>query len=1058
MLSQINDRKHPAGGATEPGLQACLFLFLFHYIRQKAMTKKCFPLLLLLFLAFHQDAMAQRSAIHDEPDATYRQAKELFHKEKYGAARQLFLLTIERINDPKDVLQADATLYSAICAAELFNPDAETLLLSFLEDHPAHHGQKQARFHMGNIKYRQRDYDEAVTWYARLVPRDIDRDRRDEFVFKKGYSHFMTESLATARQLFGQITDATSSYYGPATYYHGHVAYLTGDYDAAMRSFQQLTDDRHFGPVVPYYIVHIYYLQGRYDALLEHAPALLEESTPRRAAEIARLIGEAHFQQSQYAEAIPYLEQFIHHGRGAAGREDHYQLGFALYMTGRMEEAIPQLERAITEADEMTQNAYFHLASAYIKTGQKRFARNAFMQAHQIGIIEDIARESLFNYALLSFELSYDPHNEAILSFQKYVSEYPASPRTEEALGYLADLYLTTRNYKDALTSLEQVSLDTPRLREAYQRVTFFRGVELFNNGAFRDAIAHFEKAQQYTENREILASSIYWMGEAHYRQGQYDEAISRHETFLVTPGASSLDLYPQANYSIGYAYFKKEQYSNAIPAFRKYVAAPGEDPRMVNDAVLRIADAYFITKQYHQAMDFYNRAINLDVIDTDYAVFQKGLVYGITGNFIRKISTMESLITDYPRSSFIDDGKYEIANTWLILDNNTRAKDFFYQVIDQHPNSSYAQSAMLKTGLIYYNENEDMKALDMFKTVVEQYPGTTQAEEALASIRTIYVGLDRVEEFVRFTEEIGIADITTAQEDSLVYQAAEQRYMQGDCAQAIQSFNNYLDRFPGGIFAVNAQYYRSECLFRTNEQQRALEGYQFVIDRPRSKFLENALLRASGIEYNQGNYEEALPYYHQLEEVAEVRNNLLVARKGTMRCLVHMERHQEAMEAANAVLNTDKLSQEEEQEALLVRGLSALSVQQTAVARESLQQVVEIAENRRAAEAMYNLALITFRQGNYEEAEEQIFEYINKLSAYDHWLAKTFLLLADLYIETDNTFQAKHTLESIIENVEDDDLRIKAENKLEFILEQERMMERRQEKDTIEIELGERE
>ncbi len=1020
------------------------------------MTKKYFPLLLLLILAFQQGAFPQQSAIHDEPDATYRQALELFNKEKYGAARQLFLQTIEHINNPKDVLQANATLYSAICAAELFNPDAETLLLTFLENHPSHHGQKQARFHMGNLKYRQRDYEEAVHWYGRLQPHDIERDRRDEFVFKKGYSLFMTGSYATARQLFGQITDAASSYYGPATYYHGHVAYLTGDYNAAMHSFQQLTDDRHFGPVVPYYIVHIYYLQERYDALLEYAPALLEEATPRRAAEIARLIGEAYFQQSQYAEAIPHLEEFIHHGRGAADREDHYQLGYALYVTGRYEEAIPQLERATAEADEMTQNAYYHLASAYIKTGQKRFARNAFMQAHQIGIAEDIARESLFNYALLSFELSYDPHNEAILSFQKYVSEYPESPRTEEAIGYLADLYLTTRNYKDALTSLEQVSLDSPRLREAYQRVTFLRGVELFNNGDFRDAITHFEKTQRYTEHREILASSIYWMGEAHYRRGQYDEAISRHEEFLVTPGAPSLDIFNQANYSIGYAHFKKEQYSNAIPALRKFIAAADEDPRMINDAMLRIADSYFITKQYQPAMDFYNRAIDLDVIDTDYAVFQKGLVYGITGNYDQKISTMASLIRNHPQSSFIDDGKYEIANSWLILDDNTQAKNYFYQIIEQHPKSSYVQSAKLKTGLIYYNENEDAKALDMFKKVVGQYPGTAQAEEALASIRTIYVGLDRVDEFVRFTEEMGIADITTAQEDSLVYQAAENRYMQGDCANAIQSFTNYLERFPGGIFAVNANFYRSECLFRTNEHQRALEGYQFVIDRPRSKFLENALLRASGIEYNLGNYEEAFAYYQQLEDVAEVRNNLLVARKGKMRSMYRMERHQEALDAATAVLDTDKLSREEEQEALLIQGLSALATQQTDMAGEALQKVTEIAENRRAAEAMYNLALITFRQGDYQAAEEQIFDYVNKLSAYDYWLAKTFLLLADVYIETDNIFQAKHTLESIIENYEGDDLRTKAQNRMQFILEQERMMEEPQEKDTIEIELGE--
>ncbi len=1012
--------------------------------------------LLLCILAWIQAANAQQTTIYEDPDATYRQAMELYEKKQYGAAKQLFLQSIKQINDQKDQRQANAALFAAICAAELFHPDTEALLDHFMHHHPTHHGQSLAWFHMGNLKYRKRNHEQALQWYARLEPGNVEKSRRDEFLFKKGYSHFMTESYDAAGRLFEQIRNPGSDYYNPSVYYSGHVAYIRGDYDRAIGLFRQLSDDRSFGPVVPYYIVQIYYLQERFDDLLGFAPDLLKEASPQRTSEISRLIGEAYFQKSRYDEAIPYLEDYIRRHRSAAGREDHYQLGFALYMTGRYQESIPHLERAIAEEDELTQNAYYHLASAYVETGQKRFARNAFSQAHQVGILADIARESLFNYALLSFELSYDPHNEAIRSFQKYIEEYPGSPRTQEAYAYLVDLYMTTRNYKDALASLEQVPLDTPKLREAYQRVSFYRGVELFNNNDFRSAIEHFEKTQRFRENREMFAASIYWMGEAHYRLGQYDKAISQYESFLITPGAFPLGIFNQANYSLGYAHFKKEAYEKAIPAFRRYIAAADEDPRMINDAVLRIADAYFITKQYRPAMDFYNRAIDMDILDTDYAVFQKGLVYGITGLFDQKIATMTSLIQKYPQSSFIDDGMYEIANTWLILNNNENAKNQFYRLITRYPNSSYAQSATLKTGLIYYNENEDEKALEVFREVAKQYPGTSQAEEALASIRTIYVGLDRVDEYVRLTEELGMADVTAAQEDTLVYQAAENRYMQGDCANAVVSFNNYLDRFPDGIFALNAHFYRSECLFRTNEFQLALEGYRYVIERPRSKFLENALLRASGIEYMMGRYEPALAFYQQLEDVAEFRNNLLVARKGIMRSFYALERHREAIEAAGTVLRTDRLSQDEEQEALLIHGMSSLALHDLEQARESLLKVVEIAENRRAAEAMYSLALITFRQGRYESAEDEIFTYINKLSAYEDWLAKTFLLLADVYIETGNTFQAKHTLESILENYDGEELLQKAQNRLDFILDQEQIMDEQEVEESIEIDIGE--
>ena len=1017
------------------------------------MTRKIFLILMLSTISLN--GIAQQTAIHQDPEATYQQALELYNKEKYGAARQLFLQVKTQTDDKSSSIHAGASLYAAICAAELFNPDAEDLIRHFMKTHPTHVGQRIARFHLANIKYRQRNYSEAKKWFATLEAGDVERGRRDELLFKKGYSYFMEGKATEARALFARISDPSSAYYSPASYYYGHIAYTKGNHTDALERFEALTEDAAFGPVVPYYIVHIYFLEQRFDELLEVAPGLLEQATPGRVPEMSRLIGEAYAEISQYEAAIPYLETYMDDAGTAASRDDHYQIGFAYFITGAFEQAIPHLEKVTSESGTLAQNAYYHLGYSYVQTGQKRFARNAFREAYQMEYLADIAQESLFKYALLSFELSYDPYNEAILSFQKYINQYPDSPRREEAYTYLVDLYLTTRNYKDALTSLENTIPDTPKLREAYQRVTYFRGVELFNNGDFQNAIDHFEKTRNYQENSVLVTSSLYWTGEAYYRLGQLDNSRNAHQQFLALPAARTLNYYQRANYSIGYTHFKQESYSAAIPAFRTFIRAGDEDPRMINDAILRVADSYFINKDYRNAMAFYDRAIEMNVLDTDYAVFQKGLVYGILGNFEDKIATMNRVINDYPHSSFVDDSKYETANSYLILDNNQKAREFFSYVISQHPNSTYVQSAMLKTGLIHYNNNEDELALNMFMDVIRKFPATSQAQEALAAMQIIYVELDRVEEYVQLTQDLGIADITTAQQDSLTYQAAENRYLQGDCNSAIQSFSNYLERFPEGFFAIHANFYRSECYFRSEQLQRAYEGYRFVVEGPRTKFLENALLRTSGIQFQMGHYERALGYFQQLEEHASTRANTLTARTGIMRSNYNLERHADALDAAQAVLNTDKITTEAEQEAHLIRGLSAKVLNQYDIAIESLTKTKNLTENQRAAEAMYNLALITFKQGKYEEAEEQIFNYVSKLTAYDFYLAKTFLLLADVYLEKDNAFQAKHTLQSIIDNYDGAAIRREAQNKLDFILEMEKSMEQIRETDTLEVEFG---
>lgn len=1018
------------------------------------MIKKSFALLVLCLMLFSSGAKSQVSAIYDEPDALYRQALELFNKEKYAAAQRLFLQVLEDKTNPPTETQASALYYAGVCALELFNPDAESYLTSFIGLHTTHPRQNIARFHMGGIKYRDRKYQDAIGWYAQVDQYPLTQEQREEYLFKKGYSHLMTDDLANARQLMYQIRNTSSHYYGPANYYYGHIAYMQKDYQTALLAFENLVDDRNFGPIVPYYITHIYFLQQKYDQLLAYAIPLLQDANPRRGPEISRLIGEAYFQQGNYRQAIPYLDTYISQSGSRITREDHYQIGFAYFSNREYQKAVQHFERVTGGSDLLAQNAWYHLASCYLEINQKRFARNAFQSAYQMKFDENIAQDALFNYAKMSFELSLDPYNEAILSFQKYIAEYPQGARIQEAYSHLVDLFLTTRNYKDALASIEQIPINTSRLRTAFQRIAYYRGVELFNNGDFRGAITHFEKSRRYPEVRQIAAQCLYWQAEAHYRLEQYDQAISTHEAFLLSPGAFSLPQYNRANYSLGYAHFKKQNYPRAITAFRKFLGEPGLDRRLQNDASLRVADSYFITKNYPLALEYYDRAITQNAIDTDYAIFQKALVMGVTGKYPEKNNILSNLLSRFPNTGLAADARYEMANTYLILDNNQQALNYFNQVISNHPNSSYVKSAMLKSGLIHFNNNEDARALEVFKRVVNSYPGTAESQEALVSIRNIYVSLDQVEEFVRFSQGLGFANVTIAQQDSLTYMAAENRYMQGDCQNASRSFGSYLERFPNGIFTLNAHFYRAECDFRNRDFTQALLGYRQVIARPRSKFTENALLRASQIEFAQNNFDAANNYYSQLEQIAEVRSNVLDARIGQMRSLYRLERNELAIEMAQRVIATDKVPQEVVQEAWLITGNASMAANRLLQARDAFKRVVALAENISSAEAMYNLALIEFRQGNYEDAEKMIFDNISKMNAYDYWLARIFILLADTYMETGNIFQAKHTLESIIANYQGEELRTQAQAKLARINQIEQENQRQQQPQTLEIDL----
>ena len=78
----------------------------------------------------------------------------------------------------------------------------------------------------------------------------------------------------------------------------------------------------------------------------------------------------------------------------------------------------------------------------------------------------------------------------------------------------------------------------------------------------------------------------------------------------------------------------------------------------------------------------------------------------------------------------------------------------------------------------------------------------------------------------------------------------------------------------------------------------------------------------------------------------------------------------------------------------------------------------------------------------NYTLSEKLIFEVINLVPSYDYWIAKSFILLADVYVKTNNEFQAKHTLQSIIDNYDGADLVTIAHEKLNAINNAEKIKE----------------
>ncbi|OPZ96523.1 MAG: Tetratricopeptide repeat protein [Bacteroidetes bacterium ADurb.Bin408] len=324
---------------------------------------------------------------------------------------------------------------------------------------------------------------------------------------------------------------------------------------------------------------------------------------------------------------------------------------------------------------------------------------------------------------------------------------------------------------------------------------------------------------------------------------------------------------------------------------------------------------------------------------------------------------------------------------------------------------------------MIYFNTGKNEQALQILKKVVADYPGTNASKDALVSIRDIYVNMMKTEEFFVYVKNIPFANVTRSEQDSISYIAIQNQYMSGDCNNTVQGFTDYLEKFPDGIFIINATFYRGECLYKSGKLKEALRDYTFVAGKFKTRFTESALAKAAAINFKQKNYNEALNFYNTLEEEAEIKMNVVDAQAGQMRCYDNLKNYEKAILAAKKITAQEKIEETLAQEAHLIMGRAYLAQNNTSFAQTEFLAVSRMAENEMKAEAKYNMALIQYNLANYKESEKIIFEIINQMPSYEYWIAKSFILLADNLVKMDNIFQAKHTLQSIIDNYEGLDL-----------------------------------
>lgn len=276
-----------------------------------------------------------------------------------------------------------------------------------------------------------------------------------------------------------------------------------------------------------------------------------------------------------------------------------------------------------------------------------------------------------------------------------------------------------------------------------------------------------------------------------------------------------------------------------------------------------------------------------------------------------------------------------------------------------------------------------------------------------------------------------GGANFDISERDSLTYVAAERVYMRGNMEEAKNSFTHYLQSFPQGAFSVNASYYLGLIAYNQKDYANASVYLDKVIEYPDSKFSTEAMSMCASMAYQDKAYEKALSLYKRMADRSTSQEERLQAETGALRSAAMINQPEEIIASASVLLAHSKLSPELESEARYYRAKALLNQNPN----EAIQDLTILAKDTRnvyGAEAKYLVAQIYFNEGQTEKAEKEVLDYIEVSTPHAYWLARSFVLLSDVYVKLGRSLDAKQYLLSLQQNYQEaDDIKQMIETRL---------------------------
>ncbi|MDR2457949.1 MAG: tetratricopeptide repeat protein [Clostridiales Family XIII bacterium] len=678
--------------------------------------------------------------------------------------------------------------------------------------------------------------------------------------------------------------------------------------------------------------------------------------------------------------------------------------GFAYFKIGKYNEAQNLYQQVSSGDPKLFQQANYYSGVISLKENKSKEALQYLEKAWKVGGEDDIQAKTTLCCAEINYNLGdLDTAKKLIKDFKKF---FPSNELSEKIDDLQFRISIDEKDYASIIEGLGSVEEKTEFQKELLQKALLFEGNEFLNQDKYEEARKRYEKSLDEGISFKYNNHAYLGLGECYTYTKDFNRALEEYQNV-----DRSSDKYPYALLGISYIHFNSQKYDAAQKNFTKILKSYQNkfDKKTISDIQNRLGDCFFIKKQYSNALKQYR--INND----DHCHFYLGVIFNISNNYAQALSYFKKI---NPDSTYHERALLEMGTIHLSHGQPSKATEIFSQLLEKYPDSEFLGPVLLKRATANVGLKNFSKAQVDYITFLDNFPGDPNYSNVLSNLLDITKDETLRQEYIsRFKNKIKNLS-------SLSFNDGKNCFYEKEYSRAIEILGTFVSKNKNDKNFDEACYLLAESYRFTKNIDESVKLYSLLANEEKSDFFIKSLIKLGSLYRSRGDHENAIKYFEKLKEKSKGNRDRFMALNGLMNENFSLRNFEKAARDANEYL---KLNPENIIDANLMICKCNFELKKFSQALEKCKSSLKDKRfNEVKDEFLFIKAKSLYEIKKYNDSLKVLFD-LTKTYQNSKWFDESYIWIAKNYIAQNKIPQAHKTLDSIIKNSTNEELKEKA-------------------------------